>query len=155
MRGFKVVDIVCDSLGNSDSTGGEGRMSFIQVLIDEGVRVRATTYDEKQDEAWIAMIQDVLLVPEGPNNFGEKLPKLQIANTCHGVISDIRTVCWSKIKNIDDYKPKLDIARKDHLSCLKYALAAQPRFNKGKERVIRSKSKASWNNKEKWRSKGS
>lgn len=151
MRGFKVIDIVCDSLGNSDTTGGEGRLSFIQVLIDEGIRVRSTTYDEKQDEAWIAMIQDVLLVPDEPNNFGEKLPKLQIAASCHGLISDIRTVCWAKVKNVDDYKPKLDITRKDHLSCLKYALASRPRFNKGKEKVLRSNQPASWNRKEKWR----
>ena len=127
-------------------------MSFIQVLIEEGIRVRSTTYDEKKDEAWIAMIQDVLVVPEEPDNFGERIPKLQISQEWTGLISDIRTVCWSKVKNVDDYKPKLDIARKDDLACLKYALAAQPRFNKGKERVIRSKSGASWNNREKWRS---
>lgn len=153
MAGYRVVDIVCDSLGNSDSTGGEGRMSFIQVLIDEGVRVRATTYEEKQDEAWIAMIQDVLLVPDEPNNFGERIPKLQVSSEWSGLIADIKTVCWAKVKNVDDYKPKLDIARKDDLACLKYALAAQPRFNKGKERIIRGNSPASWNQREKWRNR--
>jgi hypothetical protein len=150
MEGHRVVDIVADSLGNSDSTGGEGRMSFIQVLIDEGVRVRATTYDEKKDEAWISMIQDVLLVPEEANQFGEKLPKLQISSACTGLISDIETVCWAKVKNVDDYKPKLDITRKDDLSCLKYALAAQPRYQKGRETVI-GRGTVGLNRQERWR----
>lgn len=151
MQGYRVVDIVSDSLGSSDSTGGEGRLSFIQVLRDEGIRIRATSYDEKQDEAWIQMIQDVLVIPDEPNNFGERLPKLQVSSACTGLIADVETVQWAKVKNIDDYKPKLDISRKDYLACLKYGLAAQPRFDRGRERVIRGQAPASWNNKEKWR----
>lgn len=145
MAGYRVVDIVCDSLGNSESTGGEGRLSFIQVLRDSGIKVRATSYDEKQDEAWIQMIQNVLLLPEAPNAFGERLPILQISKDLRGCIADIETVEWAKIKNIDDHKPKLDIARKDYLACIKYFLATQPSFSKGKERVHRPHNPAGLN----------
>lgn len=152
-KGYRVVDIVCDSLGNSESTGGDGRLSFIQVLREEGIRVRATTYDEKQDEAWIAMIQNVLLIPSEPNNFGELLPRLQIVKTCKGCIADVETVEWAKIKNIDDHKPKLDIARKDYLACIKYGLATQPRFQRGTEKVIRRTPAGGLMGQEKWRTK--
>lgn len=146
-KGYRVIDLLSDSLGSSDSTGGEGRLSFIQVLRDEGIRIRATSYDEKKDEAWIQMIQDVLLVPDEANNFGERAPRLQIVDNCTGLISDIETVEWQKFKNIDEYKPKLAIGSKDLLACLKYALASQPRHSKGREKIIRSKNPASWNNK--------
>ncbi len=150
-QGYRVVDVVCDSLGSSELTGGDGNLSFIQVLKNNGVRVRATTFDEKRDEAWIQMIQEVLTIPPEPDNFGRKEPKLKIHAACKGLIGDVETVEWSKIKNIDEYRPKLAIESKDFLSCLKYALAAQPRFNRGKEKIIGSSKVRGWNNNEKWR----
>lgn len=155
--GYRVVDIVCDSLGSSDLSGGEGLLSFIQVLRNNGIQVRATTYDEKQDEAFIQMIQEALVIPYEVNNFGKREPRLKIVDTCSGIISDIETVCWEKVKNEDTYKPKLAISKKDFLACLKYALASRPHFNKGNERVIkateRKVSGASYGSKEKWRSR--
>ena len=152
-RGYRVVDIVCDSLGNSDSTGGDGRLSFIQVLKDEGVRLRATSFDEKNDEAWIAKIQDVLIIPEEANRYGEKIPKLQVSSACIGLIADIESVEWQKFRNIDEYKPKLAIASKDDLSCLKYALAANPQYNKQVSSPLYRAPSVSWSSKEKWRGK--
>jgi hypothetical protein len=149
--GHRVVDIVCDSMGSSDLTGGDGTLSFIRVLQDEGIRVRATTYSEKDDEAWTQMIQDVLLVPDEPDNFGKHTPKLTIVEDCKGIISDIETAAWVRERNTEEFKPKIDISQKDYLACLKYALASQPRFSKGKERVIGGA--AGWNTREKWRSK--
>jgi hypothetical protein len=149
--GYRVVDIVCDSMGSSELTGGDGLLSFIRVLNEEGVRCRATTYDEKQDEAFIQMIQNSLALPLEPNNFGVIEPRLKIVSTCNGIIADIETVCWEKIRNSEDFKPKLSIAKKDFLACLKYALAAQPRFNRGSEKIVRQGSGSSWNNKEIWR----
>jgi hypothetical protein len=150
-NGFRVVDIVCDSLGSSELSGGDGVLSFIRVLQDEGVRVRATTYDEKQDEAFIQMVQDALAIPLEPDNFGKHLPRLQIADGNHGIIADIETVQWERYRNDDVYKPKLAISKKDYLACLKYGLAAQPRFSKGRERVIRGKTKGSLMAQERWR----
>jgi len=123
-RNWKVVDIVCDSLGSADTTGGEGFKSFIQVLKDCGLRVRATTFEEKDDEAWIDRIRSVLEVPQTPDQFGEQKPKLQVFRHCYGVIKDLENVAWLKHKNLDMNKPKLDISNKDFLACVKYALAA-------------------------------
>lgn len=151
--GYRVVDIICDSLGSSDMSGGDGVLSFIQVLRDNGIRVRATTYDEKQDEAFIQLIQDSLALPLVPDNFGKYEPRLKILSNCAGVIADIETVQWERYRNEEMFKPKLAIGKKDYLACLKYALAAQPHFSKGRERVIRGQSSASWNNREKWRAR--
>jgi hypothetical protein len=151
--GFRVVDIVCDSLGSSELTGGQGNMSFIQVLREKRVAVRATTYDEKKDEAWIQMIQEVLAIPLEPDNLGQKEPRLKVCAPCKGVIADFETVEWETYKNIDEFKPKLAIGNKDFLSCVKYALAAQPKFSKGRERVIRSRA-VGWNNRELSRQQG-
>lgn len=145
MQGHKVVDIVCDSMGSGDLTGGDGALSFIDSLRRHGVRARATTYDEKQDEGWLSLIQRVLAVPLEPDNMGRQLPQLRILDTCIGLINDIETVSWVKVRNEELYKPKLDISKKDFLASLKYALAAQPHFNKGKERVIRGRVSAGLN----------
>lgn len=152
-RGFRVVDMVCDSLGSSDFSGGEEMLSFIAALQKYGVPIRATTYDEKRDEAFISAIQEMLLIPEEPDNFGKKLPGILISSAVPGLIADIETVQWEKVRNEDTYKPKLDISKKDYLATLKYVLAAKPSFNRGRERVLRSKSKAGLNNAEKWRNK--
>lgn len=130
MKGYRVIDMVCDSLGSADMTGGEGFKSFIQILNEEGVRVRATTFEEKEDEAFISRIQDSLLIPDAPDNFGQYVPKLRVLSNCTMLISDIRQVQWVRDKNNDTNKPKLDISNKDALSCLKYALATSLFFEK-------------------------
>jgi len=123
-KGYNVVDIVCDSLGSGLRTGGDGNKSFIQVMIDHGVQARPTTFSDKNDEAWINKIQDILRIPNKPDNFGRRIPKLAINYNCRGIISDIETVEWLKYKNIEMLKPKLNITDKDFLATLKYALAA-------------------------------
>jgi len=147
MQGYKVTDIVVDSLGSSDLSGGDGELSFIASLKANGIRCRATTYDEKLDEAWLSMVREALHVPEEADNFGKKIPKLRIVDTCRRLISDIETVSWQRVKNdMELLKPKLDISKKDALACLKYALAAQPRYDKGNEKVIRGRSRAGLHN---------
>ncbi len=143
-RGYRVVDLVCDSLGNSELTGGDGNLSFIRVLNDNGVRIRATRYDEKADEAWISMIQECLAVPLEPDNLGRTEPRLKFVQTCKGVINDIRTVEWMRFKNMDEFKPKLAIASKDFIACLKYALATQPSFSKDKSKVFKQPKSIGW-----------
>jgi hypothetical protein len=123
MTGFRVVDIVCDSLGSSEMTGGEGFQSFIDVLRDERVQVRPTRYDEKQDEAWIERIQTVLAIPAEVDQFGQRRPGLLIMEGSPGIVADVENVQWLKMRGIDELKPKLDISNKDYLSTLKYALA--------------------------------
>lgn len=134
-KGYRVLDIVCDSLGSAEMTGGEGFKSFIQVLQEEGVRVRSTSYEDKSDEDWITRIQDALLVPTEPNNFGQYLPKLRFMRGNPGILGDIETVQWAKFKNLDEYKPKLDIGSKDYLAALKYALACNLNHQKKKTRA--------------------
>jgi hypothetical protein len=134
MTGYRVVDIVCDSLGSADMTGGEGFKSFIQVLNEEGIRARATRFEEKEDEAFIARIQDALLLPEA-DNFGQQVPKLRVLSSCTLTISDIRNVQWTRDKTNQMNKPKLDITHKDALACLKYALATNLNNQRGREKV--------------------
>jgi hypothetical protein len=123
-QGYRVTDIVCDSLGSSETSGGEGFKSFIQVLRENGVQVRATTWDEKSDEDFIHRIQQCLVIPDEANSFGIKAPKLRFfKGQSNGCISDIANVSWVKEKTREEYKPKLDISNKDFLSCLKYALS--------------------------------
>lgn len=137
MRNYKVVDIVCDSLGQTDGTGNEGFASFIQVVNSElrnygGPGVRATTFEEKSHEAAIDRLQTNLAIPsETPH-----VAKLRVDQQCKGVISNIETVGWLKERHTGTIKPKLDTAAKDFLSALCYALAANVHFNKGKERPI-------------------
>lgn len=147
--GYRVVDMVCDSLGNSELTGGEGNASFIRVLNDNGVRIRATRYDEKNDESFIQMIQEALVIPQEADAYGKHDPRIKFNRNCKGIIADIETCEWQRFKNMDEYKPKLAIGKKDFLACLKYALATQPRFTKGRERIIRPKGPVGWNNNEK------
>lgn len=140
-KGYRVVDIVCDSFGSSELTGGDGNLSFIRVLNDHGVRCRATTYNEKQDEAFIQMIQESLVIPTEPDQMGRRESQLKIVKNCKGIINDIESVEWQKYKNMDEFKPKLAIGAKDFLACLKYALAARPRFTTGREKVLRPRAK--------------
>lgn len=142
--GFRILDIVCDDYGSGETTGGEGFLSFIQVLKDCGVRVRPTRWKDKHDEDWVQRVQDNLLVPVAPDAFGEKRPRLKIAEECRGIIENIENVQWIKMKSHDIYKPTLDIASKDFLACLKYALAASPRFPSQRDAIIRPKKTSPW-----------
>jgi hypothetical protein len=144
-KGYRVVDLVCDSLGNSDLTGGEGNLSFIKVLQNNGVRIRATRFDEKNDESWIQAIQEILAVPLEPDNMGRQEPRLKFVNTCKGSINDVRTVEWQRFKNMDEFKPRLGMASKDFLSCIKYAVACQPTYLKAaKTKVIKPAVTVGW-----------
>lgn len=142
---YRVVDLISDSLGSAELTGGSGNLSFIAVLNQTWAEdeiewsIRPTTYQEKLDENWIQMIQEVLVVPDEPDNFGNKNPRLRVFSHCTGVIYDIENVGWLKFRNIDETKPKLDLVQKDYLSCVKYALAAQPRYRMDRQRIVRSK----------------
>lgn len=135
MKGKKVVDIVCDSLGATDGTGNEGFASFItivnQVLRSRGKPgVRSTTFEDKSHEAAIDRLQSGLLIPDsGP-------PKLRVDHTCKGVIDNIESVGWQKNRYTGETKPKLDTSTKDFLSALCYALASNVRFNKGQEKPL-------------------
>lgn len=134
-QGHRVLDIVCDSFGARPISGGEGNMSFIQVLQSEGIRVRSTSYADKQDEAWISKIKDILAIPTEPNNFGIKTPKLRILSHNKGLINDIETVQWQRYKNEEQFKPKLSIGEKDYLSVLKYALTCNLVYNRQKSKI--------------------
>lgn len=137
---YTVVDIVYDSLGSTDGTGGEGFKSFGQVmsevLREHGIgRARATSYAEKDDEEWLSRIQDALLVPEKPDNFGRREPKLKVVADLKGVIGDFENVQWARDKRLDQNKPKLDITNKDFLACVKYGLATNIYFTKRKDKA--------------------
>lgn len=134
---YRVIDIVSDSLGSSEYTSGEGFKSFIQVLNEEGVRARATTWDEKSDEDFINRIQDALAIPEKPDINGDFIPKLRIWEGNIGIVQDMENVQWLKVRNQDVFKPKLDISNKDWLACVKYGLASNLRFDKHKDSIFR------------------
>lgn len=136
-QGYRVIDITCDSLGAEEFSGGEGFSSFVQILNDEGVRTRVTSYLDKSDEDFIDRIQSVLVIPNIPNSFGQKIPKLRIFVGNFGIIGDIENVQWTRYKNYEEFKPKLDITNKDFLSCLKYALATNLSYNKTKAAIYR------------------
>lgn len=123
-RGFRIIDYIMDSLGETPRTGGEGNLSFGDVLRREGLPVRSTSFDDKNDEMFIQRIQQVLEIPDQPDNFGRKIPKFAIIEGNPGIVNDIETVQWMKYRNHDIYKDKLDITSKDYLSLLKYGLSS-------------------------------
>lgn len=137
---YRVTDVIVDNFGSADSTGQEGFISFIEILNkvfqERGVgwRARPTTYQEKDDEAWIARLQDSLLIPEKENNFGQRIPKLRVSDECKGLIQNIESVGWQRDKRLGITKPKLDITQKDYLAALKYALGANIHFKRGKNK---------------------
>lgn len=122
-RGYKVIDIICDSFGEIPGTGGDGNMSFSEKLRDMGIRLRSTNFKEKSDEDFITRIKQVLEIPEKPDNFGRTVPILAIFENCPGIVRDIENVQWRKHKKDEGFKEKLEISNKDWLACLKYALA--------------------------------
>jgi hypothetical protein len=132
----KVIDIVVDSLGSAELTGAEGYKSFIEVLNEEGVRARSTTYNEKSDEEFIDRLRTALQVPEESDNFGQFIPKLRFHADCVGIWTDLEQVQWVRDKKLQENKPKLDIQYKDYLACLKYALAANLTTSREKVKVI-------------------
>ena len=129
-RGYRVLDIVVDSLGSADGTGNDDFKSFIGVLNEEGVRARATSYKEKSDEDFIDKLRTVLGVPKDPDNYGFYVPKLRVVEGCDGVVKDIENVQWQRNKQLNIMKPKLEISDTDYLACLKYALASGISYRK-------------------------
>lgn len=137
---YRILDIVYDSLGNSEMTSGEGFKPFgtvvNEVLQQHGLgRARATSYQEKSDEEFIERIRDGLAIPDQPDNFGQLVPKLRVLADCTNTIGDIENVQWKRDKNLDENKPSLEISNRDFLACVKYGLACNLKFNKQKDRV--------------------
>jgi len=140
-KGYNIKDMVCDSLGQTETSGGDGFKSFIEVanevLKKYNLRMRSTKFSEKKDEAFIDRIQEALVI-EDP----AKGPILRIMEDCVGLILDIENVQWQKYRGKDITKPALDIEHKDNLAALKYALAANPLTMKNRGRIVRTSGKA-------------
>lgn len=132
---FNFVDLVCDNYGSGEMTGGEGFRSFIEVLNSLGIRIRPTTYDEKQDDKFITRIQEVLYVPPGG------VPLLAISGDCTGIVHDIENVQWKAQKGTEDYQPKLEIGNRDYLSCLKYALSTNLTYSNSARKIKQTTSR--------------
>jgi hypothetical protein len=137
----RVTDIICDSSGQADYTGGERFKSFIEVLNECAVRTRATSYNEKADTDFLTRIQEALYIP----NEGE--PGLLFLQGCTGISRDIENVQWKAQKGTEESQPKLEIGNKDYLACLKYALAANLTFDNSKRKVIRPSKPSPWSGK--------
>lgn len=135
MKGYRVIDIIMDSAGNAESTGGEGYKSFHDILREEGVMVRATSYEDKSDESFIDRVRSALAIPDKPDNYGFYTPILRIVEGNAGIIKNIENVGFQKHRDLDVLKPKLDIREHDYLACLKYALASGLHTKKDKQRI--------------------
>lgn len=138
---YRPVDVVYDSLGSTDGTGQEGFKSFgkvvNEVLRASGLgRARATTFEEKDDEAFIERMRDTLGVPEEPNKEGKYVPKLRILSDCYQTIRDVKQVQWQRDRKSGESKPKLEISNQDMLACVKYGLATNLHKDKGKKKVM-------------------
>lgn len=138
---YRVVDIISDSSGQADFSGGEAFKSFIEVLNECGVRVRGTSYAEKGDAEFLTRIQEALYIPP------EGEPKIKFLMGCTGIIRDIENVQWKAQKGTEEYQPKLEIGNKDYLACLKYALAANLTFDNSRRKVIRPAKPSPWSGK--------
>jgi hypothetical protein len=125
--GFKLQDILCDSLGSTPKTGGLDNMSFIEVLNKNGVPVRATSFKEKSEDAWVKAIQDLLYIRD--TKLGKR-PGLYVFSDLLEIINEFESVMWARNRNNEEMKGHLDIGNKDLLSCLKYALAAPPMLSR-------------------------
>lgn len=135
----RVVDIICDNSGQADYTGGEGFASFIEVLNKNGVRVRATTYDEKSADDFMERLQEGLFIPAN----GEPLLQFILGKSA-GVVKDIENVQWKKQKGTEEFQAKLEIGNTDYLACLKYALATNLTFENAKRKIIKPPNKSPW-----------
>lgn len=126
-KGFKLQDIVCDNIGSTPKTGGIDNKSFIDVLRENGVPVRPTTFKEKSEDAWVKNIQDLLTLRE--TKIGPR-PGLYVFDDLLEIINEFESVMWARNKSSGETLPYLDIGNKDFLSCLKYGLAAPPMQNR-------------------------
>lgn len=146
---YKIVNIICDSYGSAPGGGGDERKSFIQVINevfeDHGWRARATSFDEKSDEEFINKIQEVLAIPTEPDNMDRHIPRLRFSTTVPQCIRDVRNAEWEKMRHHDVYKPKLAIANRDMLACIKYALATNLNFSSNTNKIIRGHMPKSFN----------
>lgn len=132
---YRILDIVYDNAGNAEMTSGEGFAPFgnvfNEVMSQHGLgRARATSYDDKSDEAFIDRIQDGLYI----ENEGD-IPKIRVLSTCKGSIGDFENVQWKRDKNAGQNKPTLEISNRDWLACIKYGLACNLYFEKRKDRA--------------------
>lgn len=134
--GYKLQDVVCDSLGSTPKTGGIDNESFIQVLQKHGVPVRPTTFKDKSEDTWVKNIQDLLFVRD--TKMGKRAG-LYVFDDLLEVINEFESVMWARNKLTGEYKGSLDIANKDLLSCLKYALASPPNLTRIAEVYTRQK----------------
>lgn len=140
--GYCVIDIVIDSLAKTQLTGGDGNRSFYDVLREDcKIPLRSTSFDDKKEESWITRIQSVLAVPIQPDNFGNRIPGILVVSDDpmrdnSGIIKDIKTVSWVKVRNEELFRERLEIKNKDRLACLKYALASNLSYEKAKAIVF-------------------
>lgn len=123
MKGYTVIDIVCDSAGNAQGTALEGFDSFISAVRNNGIQIRPTMFKEKNHEDLLGRLQNGLDIPDKPDQFGRTIPKLRVLSTLTSLIRDIESASWQKNRYTGDIIPKIDTSIKDHLSCLGYALA--------------------------------
>lgn len=137
--GYRVLDIIVDSLGETPGSGGDGNMSFSDKLRQRGVRARSTSFKDKSDSDFIQRIQQVLEIPEQADLFGRRLPRLAIIEGCTGIIDNIESVQWAKYRNHEVFKEKLDITQKEYLACLKYAMTTNLFFVADAGRVPKTK----------------
>lgn len=132
VQGKRVVDAVCDCLGSQEGTSGEGYKSFIDVVNEElarvGIVVRPTRHDDKIDEDFVERARDALALPLDLDSFGQRVPQCRILEGCDGLWRDVMCAEWTRSRigalTGQDYKPKVDITKRDFLACWKYALAA-------------------------------
>lgn len=125
--GYKLQDIVCDSLGSTPKTGGLDNESFIQVLNKHGVPVRPTTFKDKKEDSWVKNIQDLLYIRD--TKLGKR-PGIYVFEDLKEIINEIESVQWARNRNNEEMRGHLDIGNKDLLSCLKYALACPPMLSR-------------------------
>lgn len=128
VEGFNVIEEVCDSLGATPSSGGEGMLSFIDVVNKQGRRLRSTTFKEKGEDIWVQNLRQLLTLRE--TNFGKKMPGLYIFEDLLEIINEFESVMWKRNRADEMLKGHLDIGNKDLLACLKYAIASPPIYNR-------------------------
>lgn len=144
---YKILDCVYDSLGQTETSSGEGFKSF-GVVFNEVMsqhrlgRARPTTFEDKNEEEFISRIQDSLAIPEEPNLAGQRVPKLRFSTKVERTYRETENVQWEKTRGMDEFKPKLAIGNKDFMAALKYALATNLYYKKTKDKVFYHKKQA-------------
>jgi len=124
--GYRVVEWICDSLGSAETTGHEGFRSFIEVLNECGIRVRATTFDEKLHEDAVNRIREMLALEDSGPPIHEMSPRLKfIEGQVPRAYKELKNISWVYDKKRELNKPKLDSARLDYFSALTYALSSK------------------------------